>query len=169
MWANSLDSNGSDQTQKCWLRSKTDWFLDEKLIFRVLLPHTVLFIYQNMNGTVLSQIAWFMFLAHHCLTKIAKNCQKSQKFISCKLLHSLKQFGIRWHRHSKNNFNTMSMARFYTRSNYSASKTSHKIVAFYPFNWIKLTSLTGSVFIQALMPETSIVILRVCRVKCIYI
>ena len=32
-----------------------------------------------MNGTMLSQIIWVMFLAHHCLPKIAKNCHKKPK------------------------------------------------------------------------------------------
>ena len=35
--------------------------------------------YQNMNGTILSQIVWVMFLPHHCLPKVAKNCQKKAK------------------------------------------------------------------------------------------
>ena len=32
-----------------------------------------------MNGTMLSQIVWIMFLAHHCLPKVPKNCQKKSK------------------------------------------------------------------------------------------
>ena len=34
--------------------------------------------YGNMNGTMLSQIVWVMFLAHHCLPKVAKKCQKKK-------------------------------------------------------------------------------------------
>ena len=30
-----------------------------------------------MNRTMLSQIVWVMFFAHHCLPKVAKNCQKN--------------------------------------------------------------------------------------------
>ena len=32
--------------------------------------------YGNMNGTMLSQIVWIMFLTHHCLPKIAKKKPK---------------------------------------------------------------------------------------------
>ena len=45
----------------------------------LLLPNSLR--YQNMNRTLLSEIIWVMFLAHHCLPKVAKNCQKSQKSI----------------------------------------------------------------------------------------
>ena len=31
-----------------------------------------------MNGTMLSQITYVMFLAHHCLPKVAKICQKKK-------------------------------------------------------------------------------------------
>ena len=30
-----------------------------------------------MNSTMLSQIVWVMFLVHHSLPKVAKNCQKN--------------------------------------------------------------------------------------------
>ena len=43
----------------------------------LLLPNR--FRYQNMNGTMLSKMVWNMFLAHHCLPKVAKNCQKKAK------------------------------------------------------------------------------------------
>ena len=32
-----------------------------------------------MNGTLLSHIVWVMFLAHHCLPKVSRNCQKKAK------------------------------------------------------------------------------------------
>ena len=32
-----------------------------------------------MNGTMLSQIVWAMFVARHCMTKVAKNCEKKPK------------------------------------------------------------------------------------------
>ena len=36
--------------------------------------------YQNMNGAMVLQVVWVMlFLVHHSLLKIAKNCQKGQK------------------------------------------------------------------------------------------
>ena len=43
----------------------------------LLLPNCLR--YQNMNGTMLSQIVWNMFLANHCLPKVDKNCQKKKK------------------------------------------------------------------------------------------
>ena len=36
-----------------------------------------------MNDTMLSQIVWFMFLPHHCLPKVAKNCKKGPKVDFC--------------------------------------------------------------------------------------
>ncbi len=35
--------------------------------------------YENINGTMLSKIVWVMFLAQHCLPKVAKYCQKKLK------------------------------------------------------------------------------------------
>lgn len=34
---------------------------------------------ETWNGTMLSQVVWDMFLAHHCISKVAKNCQKQPK------------------------------------------------------------------------------------------
>ena len=31
------------------------------------------------GSTMLSQIVWVMFLAHNCLPKVAKNCQKKPR------------------------------------------------------------------------------------------
>ena len=45
----------------------------------LLLPNRLR--YQNMNVTTLSQIVWVMFLAHHCLPKVAKKFQKEPKFV----------------------------------------------------------------------------------------
>ena len=35
--------------------------------------------YQNINGTILSQIVWVIFFAHYCLPKVAKNYQQKSK------------------------------------------------------------------------------------------
>ena len=65
---------------------RRDYFvISKRLLFNLLR-------YQNINGTMLSQIVWVMFLAHYCLQKVAKNCQeKAKSSFSRKLLHGTAQ------------------------------------------------------------------------------
>ena len=64
-----------------WVRKFTDTDLSvtNKRHDRLCFGESLLLLnplrYQNMNGTLWSQIVWVMFLAHHCLPKagISKN------------------------------------------------------------------------------------------------